>query len=376
MRKILVLLFATSIVVIAAAQLELLPEYAAHWPAPFHNSFLKVQAWQWAGVGFVIVISAIAGLVIRGLFKRLTYLRDRMSGQPMDDVTRVFVSKAAGLFGAGVLAYALMPDLLLTHLARHLEGIAIGTSILGAVLLLYGWWDAVCDSLSAHAVGNRRTERLLIPVTRKIVHVLIVILGLLIALATFLGTKTLTGLVAGLGVGGVLFALAAKDSAENVLASITIVFDMPFAIGDWIKMDKVEGTVEEINLRSTRVRTAADTLITLPNANLIRSPVENFGVRRRRRQRVNLRLSFDCDPKQIDAYCDALREYLKAQELVVKDLTTVELDDPTETSIGVIAEWYLDTNSADEEAANRHAFLDEALRKKAELGLKFGAPAG
>jgi MscS family membrane protein len=239
---------------------------------------------------------------------------------------------------------------------------------------MYGWWDVVCDSLTARSLDQGKSERLLIPITRRFVRAVIIAIGLLIALAMFFGTQTLTGLAAGLGVGGVILALAAKDPVENVFASLTLMFDMPFALGDWIKLDKVEGAVEEINLRSTRLRTADDTLVTVPNANLIKAPVENFGARRTRRQKLNLRLSYDCDPKLIDTFCDSLRGYLEGQPKVENGRTTVELDDPSETSIGVVVIWFLDVSSAAEEAANRHAFLDEALRQRTAQGLQFAAP--
>src|SRR5213075_891075 len=146
--------------------------------------------------------------------------------------------------------------------------------------------NAFCDYLIHRSESvDKRTERLLVPVTRKFVAVIILIGGLLVEAWVLFGGQHGAEAIAGLGIGGLAVALAAKDSVENVFGSLTILFDMPFALGDWVKIDKVEGVVEEINLRSTRIRTFEDSLITLPNSNLIKASVENFGARRFRRQR-------------------------------------------------------------------------------------------
>jgi len=375
LRKTFLLVVGAIIVVLASAQLDSLTDLKDRLPSAFKNTFLHIEAWQWVGLGLVLVTCSIAGYVVRSLFKRVTFLRDRFAAQAMSNETRATVSLAAGILAATSLAQALVQDLelgdkFLNDVMLLIEGIAI----FAAVLLVYGWWDAVCDSIAAKAAGHQRAERLLIPVTRKLVRALIVIVGILIALAEFYGPKTLAGLAAGLGLGGVVLALAAKDSVENVFASVTILFDMPFALGDWIVMDKVEGSVEEINLRSTRIRTATDTLITLPNANLIRAPVENFGARRRRRQRLNIRLSYNSPAEGIDRFCDGLREYIAKQPKLVKGLTSVQLDDPHEFTLGVVVMWFLDTNKVEDEAKSRHAVLEEALRLKSQYSVIFATP--
>jgi MscS family membrane protein len=376
MRRLIILVIGVILVIVASAQLETLPDLAEQLPSDFHHTFLHVAVWQWAGLAFLAVIAGIAGVLGRAIFKRLTYLRDRLAPQEMTPGTRAFVSRSAGMLTSACLAFALLEDLQLPPRFENNVRELIGAfALLSAVMLLYGWWDAVCDTLAARAVGHDRAERLLIPVARRLVRAVIVVIGILIALATFFGAKTITGLAAGLGVGGLVVALAAKDSLENVFASITILFDMPFAIGDWIKIDKTEGSVEEINLRSTRIRSADDTVVTLPNSNLIRNPVENFGARRFRRQRMVLRVSYGCDPGALETFCQAMRDFLNAQPKVEKLKTWVEVDDPGETSIGIAMIWFLDVDRPIDEAASRHAAIEEALRQGKTLGVRFAPTA-
>jgi MscS family membrane protein len=376
MRRLILLILGGIIVIVASAQLETLPELAERFPAPLQHTLLHVAAWQWAGLAFIVVVASLAGIITRTIFARLTRLRDRLVGHAMTDGTRKLICIAVGMLAGAALSVTLLADLQLPDRFNHaVLDVVEGFALLSAVLILYGLWDAVCDSLAARAVGYDRAERLLIPVARRLVRAIIVVIGILITLAAFFGAETITGLAAGLGVGGIVVALAAKDSLENVFASITILFDMPFALGDWIKMDKVEGSVEEINLRSTRIRSIDDTVITLPNANLIRNPVENFGARRFRRQRMELRVSYGSDPKALQGFCEAMRTFLNELPHAEKKPGWVELDNPGETSIGVVLIWWLDVSESIAEAQSRDAALEEALRQGKQLGIRFAPTA-
>jgi MscS family membrane protein len=380
MRKIALLILGAFFVVVAAANLETLPQYAAKLPAPFKQTFLAVHAWQWALLAAMVLIGTVAGLIGRTVARRLTYLRDKIVPQAMSDKTRQAVGRAAGLLSGSIVVAALVPSLRLSEVVDidghstgpfegHLVATTQGLIALACTMLAYAYWDATCDTIAANAVGIQRAERLLVPMMRKFVQAIIVLIGILVILSILFGAKTLTGLVAGLGVTGLVVALAGKDSIENVFGSLTILFDMPFALGDYIKIDKVEGSVEEINLRSTRLRTTEDTLVTLPNANLIRASVENFGARRMRRQRLNLRLNYASDASAVDSFCDSLRNFLNAQPEVEQAKTQVQLDDPTETSVGIVVIWYVHVATALEEAQSRSRLLDEVLRSKTRRGL-------
>ncbi|HWD38753.1 MAG TPA: mechanosensitive ion channel domain-containing protein, partial [Fimbriimonas sp.] len=350
MKRIIVLLLSVAAIVFVSAELEILPEYWRSWPEPFHNQFFGVFAWQWIGLGIILGTCWAAGIVVRYLTRRLTVLRDQFVPHPMLEPTRLSISRSAGLLCGALFASAMIPDLKLElHNRPFVTNLEYGINaieIVAGILLIYGFWDAICDTIAARATGHERAERLLVPMMRKFVRALIIVGGIVWAINVYFGTKTLTGLIAGLGVTGLVVALAAKDSVENVFGSLTILFDMPFAIGDWVKIDAVQGTVEQINLRSTRIRTAQDTLINLPNANLIRAAVENFGARRFRVQKLTIRLSFASDPDGIERFCEALREYLDSQPQVAKGKTLVDLDEPTESSVGVVVTWNLKTTSA------------------------------
>ena len=274
-----------------------------------------VLPWQYALLAALTVLALVAYAFGSQMAGKIASVRDRFSNLPT--LESLPLRRASGIVVASLTVRWFIETVELAPHPFHLATLVLDTSlILGFVLLGIALWDAVCDRIALRAVNNDRAERLLVPVTRKMVRVVIVFAGMFLVLGVY--GVNVTGLIAGLGIGGLAMALAAKDSVENVFGSLTILFDMPFAIGDWVKIDKVEGVVEEINLRSTRIRTFEDTVIMLPNANLIRVGVENFGARRTRRQRISARISYDVDLAGLETYCQAIRNYLETRDYVPK----------------------------------------------------------
>jgi MscS family membrane protein len=285
----------------------------------------------------------------------------------------VALRRAAGIVLACLTARWFLETVELAPHPLHLALLALdSTLILGLVLLAIALWDAVCDRVAQRAVNNDRAERLLVPVTRKMVRMVILFAGVFVVLGVY--GVNVTGLIAGLGIGGLAMALAAKDSVENVFGSLTILFDMPFAIGDWVKIDKVEGVVEEINLRSTRIRTFEDTVIMLPNANLIRVGVENFGARRTRRQRISARISYDVDLVGLESYCQAIRDYLESLDYVSKERSIVALEEFSEPSMGLLVQTYFVASSQSEELRYRDDLLRTILKLREVHGVYFSSP--
>ena len=142
------------------------------------------------------------------------------------------------------------------------------------------------------------TEKTLISALESVLRFIIIFVGA-IFIADALGFE-LTSLLAGLGISGLAFALAAKDSISNFFGAITVLLDRPFKVGDWVVIGTSEGEVIEINLRTTLVRTSLDTIITIPNANLVNIPVENWGKRRWRRWQSMVHLDINSDPEKLN----------------------------------------------------------------------------
>jgi MscS family membrane protein len=205
---------------------------------------------------------------------------------------------------------------------------------------------------------NNPAARSLVPLGTKSLKVVLVVLALLIVLSE-LGVAV-GSLVAGLGIGGVALALAAQKTVENLFGSLSIGVDQPFRVGDFVTVDTISGTVESIGLRSTRIRTADRTLVTLPNGKLADMRIESFASRDRIKLGTVLALDRTTTrASQVRAVVEGARALLKAHPKIWPDLSVamVKIGDAS-FDVEVLA-WF-QTTSWDE-------FL--RLREETLLGL-------
>mgnify|MGYP001161099892 FL=1 len=149
----------------------------------------------------------------------------------------------------------------------------------------------------------------LIPFAVDMAKVITVILGVVMILGNVFNVN-ITALVTGLGIGGVAFALASKESLENLLGSFTIFFDKPFTVGDIVTLGGVTGVVEKVGFRSTRIRTFDKSIVTVPNKNIISSELDNLGARPVRRVKFNIGLTYDATVNNIKAIVNDIQELI------------------------------------------------------------------
>lgn len=315
-----------------------------------------------------MVAGALLHEIVRFAVRRIIRLRGKITGRKADTGEHS-IGRGFGILAFTVPWY-LFIDLLELNpgTAYHLHEFVEAITILGTVLLAYGVWDDLCDAL-AHRASNAQAEKLLIPVTRKLFRFVILVAGVLLALGVF--GVNVTGLLAGVGIGGLVVALAAKDSVENVFGSLTILFDMPFALGDWVKIDKYEGIVEQINLRSTKIRTFEDSVITLPNSNLIKAAVENYGARRYRRQRFLIRVSYGNNARSLHRFMEMIRSYLAKAPTVVPERTVVDIYEMTEMSVGILVQCFFEAATFQEEAKLRNDLMLAIFQAQEQTGIVF-----
>jgi len=149
----------------------------------------------------------------------------------------------------------------------------------------------------------------LIPFAIDIAKVLTIVLGVVMILGNVFDVNV-TALVTGLGIGGVAFALASKESLENLLGSFTIFFDKPFTVGDTVTLGGVTGTVEKVGFRSTRIRTFDKSVVTVPNKNIISTELDNLGARPVRRVKFNIGLTYDTSVENIKNIVDDIQKLI------------------------------------------------------------------
>ena len=175
----------------------------------------------------------------------------------------------------------------------------------------------------------------------KITRVLIYIIAIFLVLAIL--EINLTGLVAGLGLGGVIVTLAAQDTAKNLFGGLVIFIDKPFVVGDWIQMDNYEGTIEDITFRTTRIRTFENALVNIPNAIIADASVTNWSKMEKRRYKTNLCVELDTPLEKLDLLKTRIEKMLEERESVYDDSIIVRFDQITDNGINILIYTY--TNS-------------------------------
>ncbi len=166
-----------------------------------------------------------------------------------------------------------------------------------------------------------------------------------------------TGIFAGLGLGGVAIALAAQDTVSNLFGCLVIILDKPFEIKDWISTGSVEGIVEEINFRSTRIRTFDNALVAVPNSSLASASITNWSKMTKRKLMFYINLTYATKPETIKAIKQDLVEYLTNASFIDKNTVMVNLETMSSSSIDLrvdccIKHTALKTYLADREEIN------------------------
>ncbi len=217
------------------------------------------------------------------------------------------------------------------------------------------------------------TENTLISAVESMLRFAIAALGS-VFIADALGFD-LTSLIAGLGISGLALALAAKDTISNLFGATTVLLDRPFKIGDWVIIDSVEGEVAEISLRTTLIRTAADTIVTVPNANLVNTPVENFGKRRWRRWQTALHLDLNSDPAKVADFCNQVLDSITESPVTVKSESSwCQVSTLTATSLDVSINLYWDVAGGAPERKAKEELVLGIMQLAKDNGLSFFDP--
>ncbi len=172
---------------------------------------------------------------------------------------------------------------------------------------------------------------------RDFLKVLIGLAGILLLIKVGFNQNIGT-LLTGLSIVGAALALAAKESLENLIASIIIFFDKPFYVGDTLKVNNITGTVERIGLRSTRIRTFDKTLVTVPNKQMVDSIVDNYSMRSERRAEIRLELSLSTSPVNMEKFSEEVKMKLSEKKTIVS--SSVFFSELSKNGIIVTVEYF------------------------------------
>ena len=210
----------------------------------------------------------------------------------------------------------------------------------------------------------------LLPILQKGLRIIIWTLGVIIALNN--AGYNVTTLLAGLGIGGLAFALAAQDTVKNIFGGAMIFLDKPFKLNDRIKIKGFDGFVHEIGIRSTRLRTLEGTIVTMPNAVFSDQPVENVSREPSRKIILDLGLTYDTKPEQIEEGIKILKEIGTVHRDKIEENVLVAFTAYGNFSLGLKYIYYISKQS--DILDTQTAINLDILKRFNEMGLEFAFP--
>ena len=347
------------------------PVLAAAW---LHEQVIGIEVWQFLGIGVLALIMTLLHFAVL----RLAWyaIRQRVESERHDfwrreqkrvelPVLLLSISLTI-LIGFPVLDFD--PDV-----EDVVQTFASLASTLAAALLGFRLVDVAADFWADAAERtDSKLDDQLVPLARTAGKIFMALIGGIFILNNL--NINITSLIAGLGIGGVAVALAAQDSIKNLLGGATILADKPFQVGDWVVIGEFEGTVEQVGFRSTRIRTFADSQISVPNARITDTEVNNMGRRTWRRYSTTLGLSYQTDPDRIQAFVEGVRAIIRANPKMRHDYYIVEFTTFADSSLNIMVYTFFDAVDWNDEMRSRHVFNLDILRLAERLEVEFAFP--
>ncbi len=274
----------------------------------FKETFYGNTVLEWATALTVILVSVLLGKVAFWVFSKTVRAFTAKTKTKLDDIIIDLIEEPVVF---AIILSGIMFGISILNLSESLSS-AINHSYFLIISLLVGWifsriFDAIYQAFLipwSQRTDNDLDDQLM-PVLRKGVKILIWVLAVVIGLDN--AGYDVGAVVAGLGIGGLALAMAAKDTVSNIFGGFTIFTDKPFRLKDRIVVAGYDGTVEEIGVRSTRLKTLAGRIVTIPNAHFSDAPVENISIEPSRKITLNLGLTYDTKPEQMQQAMDTLQ---------------------------------------------------------------------
>lgn len=232
--------------------------------------------------------------------------------------------------------------------------------------------DAVIDHFGEIARSKDMGFAAFIPLVKKTIIILFVVLAGLTIIKNF--GYDVQAILTGLGIGGLAFALAAQDTIANFFGSLVVALDRPFKVGEVVRIGSNEGTVEDIGLRSTKLRTPQRTLITIPNKSVAGEAIVNMTRMPQRRVEQTLGLTYDTTPEQMEAILGDIRQILKGEPGVHQDPVVVNFTNYGASSLDIFVLYFTSDPNWAKHLELRERINLKIMRAVAARGLSFAFP--
>ena len=337
--------------------------------------FLEIELWQWIGLVLIATLSYLTALVLTWPVTKLLRSRARRTATETDD----------RMIAASDLPARCLVALVIFRIGArelHLSIPALRALVLvgrAAVLVFLVWMavrviDILSDGVRDRLVREGRASALsAVALGRRLSKIFVFALGAVMILQ-LVGFQV-SGLIAGLGVGGIAVGLGAQKTVANLFGGLSLTMDQAVRLGDFCRFGDKLGTVEDVGLRSTRIRTLDRTVITVPNAEFSEIQIENFALRDRIRLQATLGLRYETTPAQLRDALERLRRLLREHPRISPDPLRVRLVSFGAYSLDVEVVAFVATTDLEEFLAVREEIYLKMMDEVAAAGTGFAFPS-
>ncbi len=356
-------------------------------PSYLKERFFGLSIWQWIGLIFSIVLTYFLHILFKKiLFGLLHFIKQRFTKLPienLDERLRQFSHPLSYIFGIYVMEM-IIPYLLLGQ--KFSKWILSSLNFAEIVFWIFVFLKLVDVIIAIYKHKVSQTENLLddqlIPILKNSLKGLVLVFGLF-KILIIMGADP-KAILAGASIGGLAVGLAAQDTVKNLIGTLMIFVDKPFKIGDWIIVDNVQGSVEEVGFRSSIIRAADTSIFKIPNSKLAEAAVNNLGKRVYRRYKTTLGIRYDTPPQLVEEFVEGIKKIIELHPTTrnYSNYTpynsvpyNVEFVDYGDSSLNILLNVYFMTNDYAQEMHGRHILLLGILELANSLGVEFAFPS-
>ncbi|GAE24692.1 Mec+hanosensitive ion channel [Halalkalibacter wakoensis JCM 9140] len=306
----------------------------------------SLERIQWSDIGIAIAIFSVF-LLFRKIFTTYIYklILASLRKTPTDVFSNVLLSfeKPLRVFWVVIGTY-----LALVYLPFHITTIEFVEHLYRSIIIILIGWGAYnyTSQYSMALIKFARNvdideESMLVPFLSKILRFAVIAL-VIVVVASEWGYE-ISAFIAGLGLGGLAFALAAQDTIGNFFGGVIIITEKPFSKGDWIQTPSVEGLVEDINFRSTQIRTFSDSIVTIPNSTLANEPITNWSEMGKRRVSFSLGVTYSTSQEKLETCARRIESVLRSHNEVDQELIMVRFSEFNNSSLDIFIYFFTKT---------------------------------
>lgn len=323
-------------------------------------------------VAFIIFQNFFVKIVLKFIKKLANKYNAKIISLAIDSIEKPL--KIIILLTGVLIALISLPfNLYVTNIINEVYKISMVISIASCLLRLLDSYNKLqlqnCDLYEKKPV-----LKTLFPLLIKGTKFLIILVAVVIV-AVNLGFEELKSLLAGVGIGGLAVAMAAQDLLKNVFGGFVVLTDKSFNTGDLIKIDSNEGVVEEVGIRSTKVRTIDQELIVVPNSRFAEGAVINYSRRGIRRVKQVIGATYGTSSEQLKQVIEKIQKSLTNNNMVVKDSIKVRFDNFGSSSLDILVIYNVSTSDYDEYIKIKEEINFDIMKIFEEEKVEFAFPS-